>query len=47
VAVIGFVEGFWKKLANLNLENLLKQVNPCFEVEILLENLFNLADASP
>jgi len=25
----------------------LKQVNPCFEVGILLENLFNLANASP
>jgi len=48
VGIIGFVEGFWEILANLKpakpVETL---VNPCHEVGIWLENVLNLADASP
>ncbi len=47
VAKLGFVKGFWANLTNFKPANLLKQVNPCFDVKMLLENSFDLADASP
>ncbi len=46
--MVGFNEGFFLEACRIaNLQNLLQNVNRCFEVGILLETMFNLADASP
>ena len=40
-------QGLGQIWRNSNLQNLLKHVNPWFQVGMLLELVFNLADASP
>ena len=47
MALIGFVEAVRESLATLTVQTLLKHANSCVEVKVLLEYLFNLADASP